>query len=174
MLCKNISNSVLAIEKMTENSTKNSFQDHRLRIDGKTPWRCQRSKSESSVHSFQDHLGNLHGNKNKSGNLHGDKKSGKSVLSRPSTKCAKNEPKSSSSKATEPQNMHKKGSFKTIEDGSKKDTSLKTIVNRFNNLNPQYTAPVNEVTQVISDPKTRKKTQPVAEQPSHGPPPPES
>ena len=98
MLCKNISKSVLAIEKMTENSTKNSFQDHRLRIDSKTPWRQQRSKSESSVHSFQDH----------SGNLHGDKKSGKSVLSRPSTKCAKNEPKSSSSKATEPQNVHKR------------------------------------------------------------------
>ena len=80
VLCRNISKSVLAIEKMAENSTKNSFQDHRLRIDGKTPWRRQRSKSESSVHSFQDHLGNLHG----------DKKSGKSVLSRPSTKCAKN------------------------------------------------------------------------------------
>ena len=72
MLCKNVSKSVLAIEKMTENSTKNSFQDHRLRIDGKTQVRHQRSKSESSVHYFQDHLGNLHGNKNKSGNLHGE------------------------------------------------------------------------------------------------------
>ena len=91
-------------------------------IDGKTPWTWQRSKSESSVHS--------------SGNLHGEKKSGKSVLSRPSTKCVKSEPKSSSSKAIEPQNVHKKGSFKTIEDGSKKDTSFKTIVNRVNNLNP--------------------------------------
>ena len=111
---------------MAENSTENSFQDHRLRIDSKTPWRWQRSKSESLVHSFQDHAGNLHG----------DKKSGKSVLSRPSTKCAKNKPKSSSSEATEPQNMHKKGYFKTIKDGSKKDTSFKTIVNRVNNLNP--------------------------------------
>ena len=54
--------------------------------------------------------------------------------------------------------MHKKGSFKTIEDGSKKDTSFKTIVNRVNNLNPQYMVPANEVTQVISDPKSRKKT----------------
>ena len=138
MLCKNVSKSVLAIEKMTENSTKNSFQDHQLRIDGKTPWRQQRSKSESSVHSFQDHLG--------TGNLHGKKNSGKSVLSRPSTKCVKNEPKSSSSKAIEPPNMHKKGSFKTIEDGSKKDTSFKTIVNRVNNLNPQYMVPANEAT----------------------------
>ena len=79
-----------------------------------------------SEKSFQDHSGNPHGNK----------KSGKSVLSRPSTKCVKSEPKSSNYKAIEPQNMHKKGSFKTIEDGSKKDTSFKTIVNRVNNLNP--------------------------------------
>ena len=158
---------------MTENSTKNSFQDHQLRIDGKTPVRCQRSKSESSVHSFQDHLGNLHGDK-KSGNLHGEKKSGKSVLSRPSTKCAKNGPKSSSSKATEPQKVHNKGSFKTIEDGSKKDTSFKTIANRVNNLSPQYMVPVDEATQVVSDPKTKKKMQPAIEQPSSGPPPPGS
>ena len=32
--------------------------------------------------------------------------------------------------------------------------------------------PVDEVTQVISDPKTKKKTQPAIEQPSSGPPPP--
>ena len=32
--------------------------------------------------------------------------------------------------------LHKKGSFKTIQDGSKKDTSFKTIVNRVNNLKP--------------------------------------
>ena len=157
---------------MTENSTKNSFQDHRLRIDGKTQVRHQRSKSESSVHSFQDHLGNLHGDK--SGNLHGDKKSGKSVLSRPSTKCAKNGPKSRSSKATEPQNVHKKGSFKTIDDGSKKDTSFKTILTRVNNLNPWYMVLVDEVTQVISDPKSKKKMQPAIEEPSSGPPPPGS
>ena len=124
------------------------------------PWTWQRSKSESWVHY--------------SGNLHGEKKSGKSILSKPSTKCIKSVPKSSSSKAIEPQNMHKKGSFKTIEDGSKKDTSFKTIVNRVNNLNPRYMVPVDEVTQVISDPKLRKKTQQVTEQPSSGPPPPGS
>ena len=128
MLCKNVSKSVLAIKKTTENSMRNSFQDHPLRIDGKPAVRHQRSKSESSVHSFQDHLG--------TGNLHGEKKSGKSVLSRPSTKCVKSKPKSSTTKAIEPQNMYKKGSFKTIQDGSKKDTSFKTIVNRVNNLNP--------------------------------------
>ena len=83
VLCKNISKSVLAIKKTSENSTKNSFQDHRLRIDGKTPWRHQRSKSESLVHSFQDHLGNHHGDKQDC-HKYPDKKSGKSVLSGPS------------------------------------------------------------------------------------------
>ena len=34
MLCKNISKSVLAIEKMAENSTKNSFQDHLGNLHG--------------------------------------------------------------------------------------------------------------------------------------------
>ena len=167
VLCKNISKSVLAIEKMTQNSMRNSFQDHPIWIDGKTPWKRQRSKSESSAHSFQDHS-------KKTGNLHGDKKSGKSVLSRPSTKCVKSEPKSSTNKAIEPQNVHKKGSFKTIQDGSKKDTSFKTIVNRVNNLNPRYMVPADEVTLVISDPKSRKKTQKVTEQPSSSPPPPGS
>ena len=142
---------------MTENSTRHSFQYHPIRIDSKTPWRWQRSKSESST-----------------GNLHGDKKLGKSVLSRPSTKCVKSEPKSSYNKAIEPQNMHKKGSFKTIQDGSKKDTSFKTIVNRVNNLNPWYMVPVDEVTQVISDAKSMKKTQQATEQLSSGPPPPGS
>ena len=35
-------------------------------------------------------------------------------------------------------------------------------------------APIDEVSQVISDPKSRKKAQPVTEQPSSGPPPPGS
>ena len=65
--------------------------------------------------------------------------------------------------------MHKMGYFKTIEDGSKKDTSFKTMVNRVNNLNPQYMVAVDVATQVISDPKLRKKAQPVAEQLSSGP-----
>ena len=39
------------------------------------------------------------------------------------------------------------------------------------NLNPQYMVPIDEVSQVISDPKSRKKAQPVTEQPSSGPPP---
>ena len=49
VLCKNVSKSVLAIEKTTKDSTRNSFQDHPLWIDGKTPWRRQRSKSETSA-----------------------------------------------------------------------------------------------------------------------------
>ena len=146
------------------------------------------------VHSFQDHLENHHGDK-QDGHKFPDKdslktihqKSGKSVLSMPSTKCAKNGPKSGSSKAIEPRNVHKKGSFKTIKDGSKKGTSFKTIgengqkstpfktiVNRVKNLNLRYMVPVDEVSQVISDPKSRKKAQPVTEQPSSSPPPPGS
>ena len=179
VLCKNVAKSVLAIEKMTENSTRNSFQDHPIWIDGKTPWKRQRSKSESSANSFQDHS-------KKTGNLHGEK-SGKSVISRPSTKCVKKEPKSSN-KAIEPRKVHKKGSsfqdhygsFKTISDGSKKDTfqdhftSFKTIVNRVNSLNPRYMVPADEATLVISDPKSMKKVEKVAEQPSSSPPPPGS
>ena len=34
--------------------------------------------------------------------------------------------------------------------------------------------PIDEVSQVISDPKSKKKAQPVTEQPSSGPPPPGS
>ena len=149
MLCKNISKSVLAIKK-TENSSKNSFQDHSLNIDGKTPWKWQRSKSESfqdhTVNSFQDH-GKKCQNEDSFKTNH--QKSGKSVLSRPSTICAKNGPKSTSFKTIESQNVPKKGSFKTIEDGSRnntfktigentgksdqKSTSSKTIANRVEN-----------------------------------------
>ena len=41
-------------------------------------------------------------------------------------------------------------------------------------LNTWYLVPVDEVTQVVSDPKTKKKMQPAIEQPSSGPPPPGS
>ena len=81
----------------------------------------------------------------------------------------------------------KKGSFKTIEDGSKNDTSFKTIgentgkndqkstsfktiANRVKSLIPRYMVPVDEVSQVISDPQSRKKAQLVTEQLSSGPP----
>ena len=55
-----------------------------------------------------------------------------------------------------------------------KSTSFKTIANRVKNLNPQYMVPVDEASQVLSDPKSRKKAQPVTEQPSSSPPPPGS
>ena len=120
------------------------------------------------MHSFQDNLGNHHGDKqnshkcpNKDSFKTIHQKSGKSVLSRPSTKCAKNGPKSGSTKAIESQNMHKKISFKTIKDISKNDTSFKTIgendqkstpfktiVNRVKNLNPQNMVPVDKVSLV--------------------------
>ena len=147
----------------TENSSKNSFQDHRLNIDGKTPWKCQRRKSESSVHSFQDHSDELHGeNSNKCPNedsfktIH-QENTGKSVLSRPSSDRSRNDT-----------------SFKTIGENDQKSTPFKTIANRVKNLNPQYMVPVDEASQVISDPKSRKKAQSATEQPSSGPRPPGS
>ena len=175
------------IEK-TENSSKNSFQDHQLNIDGKTSCRRLRSKSES----FQDHLSTsfktmAKSAKNEDSFKTNDQKTGKSVLSGPSIKSAKKGPKSTSFKTIKSQNVPKQGLFKTIEDGSQnntsfktmgnkdqKSTSFKTIENRVKNLNPQYMVPVDEVSQVISDPQTRKKVQPVTEQPSSGPPPPGS
>ena len=64
----------------------------------------------------------------------------------------------------------KRVSFRTIKDGSKNDTSFKTIgendqkstsfkaiVNRVKNLNPQYMVPIDEASQVISDPNVQKK-----------------
>ena len=154
VLCKNISKSVLAIEK-SENSTKNSFQDHQLRIDSKTPWRCQRSKSESSVHSFQDHLGNHHGDKqnghkcpNKDSFKTIHQKSGKSALSRPPN-VPKMDPNLVHPRPSSLKMCTKRVFFKTTKDGSKNDTSFKTmgendqkstsfktIVNRVKNLNP--------------------------------------
>ena len=98
------------------------------------------------VHSFQDHGKNCP-DEYSFKTIH--QKLGKSVLSRPSTKCAQNGPKPTSFKAIESQNVQKTGSFKTIEDGSKnntsfktigendqKSTSFKTIANRVKNLNP--------------------------------------
>ena len=93
MLCKNISKSVLAIEK-TESSSKNSFKDHQLNIDSNTSCKQQRSKSESSLdhtwNSFQDHGKKCQG-QDSFKTIH--QKPGKSVLSRPSTNCAKTDPK---------------------------------------------------------------------------------
>ena len=51
VLCKNISKSVSAIENKTNTSSRDSFQDHYLKIDGKTSQRNQRVASKS----FQDH-----------------------------------------------------------------------------------------------------------------------
>ena len=92
MLCKNISKSVLVIEK-TENSSKNSFQDHQLNIDSKMSCRRLRSKSES----FQDHSSTsfktmAKSAKNEDSFKTNDQKTGKSVLSGPSIKSAKKDP----------------------------------------------------------------------------------
>ena len=45
------------------------------------------------------------------------------------------------------------------------------MANRVKILNPRYMVPIDEASQVISDPKSRKKAQPVTEQPSSSPPP---
>ena len=160
VLCKNVSKSVLAIENKTNTSSRDSFQDHCLKIDGKPPQRKQRSKSES----FQDHSSTSFKTMAKSAQSESsfktlDQDTGKSLLSRPSAvKSGKKEPKMA-------------GSFKTIEDGSQKLTSFKTISDRVKNLNPRYMVPVHEVSQVISDPQTAKMAQPVKDQPLSGPPP---
>ena len=51
VLCKNVSKSVSAIENKTNTSSRGSFHDHCLKIDGKTSQRNQRVASMS----FQDH-----------------------------------------------------------------------------------------------------------------------
>ena len=63
-----------------------------------------------------------------------------------------------------------RGSFKTMEDGSQKLTSFKTLEKRVKRLNPRYMVPVNE-SWVISDPQKAKMAQPVKDQPLSGPPP---
>ena len=51
VLCKNVSKSISAIENKTNISSRDSFQDHCLKIDGKRHLRNQRVASKS----FQDH-----------------------------------------------------------------------------------------------------------------------
>ena len=46
VLCKNISKSVSARENKTNTNSRDSFQDHCLRIDSKTLWRNQRVASK--------------------------------------------------------------------------------------------------------------------------------
>ena len=98
-----------------------------------------------------------------------DQETGKSVLSGPSIKSGRKEPKSTSFKTIGSTNVQNQGSLKTMEDGSQnntsfktmeskdqKSTSFKTIENRVKNLNPQYMVPVYEVSQVIPDPQRVK------------------
>ena len=51
VLCKEFSKYVLATVNKTNTSSRDSFQDHCLKIDGKTPLRNQRVASKS----FQSH-----------------------------------------------------------------------------------------------------------------------
>ena len=95
-------------------------------------------------------------------------------LSGQSIKSGKKEPKSTSFKTNGSKNVHNQGSLKTMQDGSQNDTSFKTIANRVKNLNPWYMVPVDEVSQVISDPQRVKMAPPAPNQPLSGPPPPGS
>ena len=52
VLCKNVSKSVSAIENKTNTSSRDSFQDHCLKIDGKM---SQRRNQRVASKSFQDH-----------------------------------------------------------------------------------------------------------------------
>ena len=104
---------------------------------------------------------------------------GKSVLSGQSIKSGKKEPKSTSFKTNGSKNVHKcKVLWRPLQDGSQNDTSFKTIANkdqsptsfktienRVKNLDPWYMVPVDEVSQVISDPQRVKMAPPAPNQP---------
>ena len=99
------------------------------------------------------------------------KNTGKSLLSRPSTKSGKNEQHFTPFKTPGSKSEQTVGSFKTTEDGSQQLTPFKTPEKRVKRPNPRYMVPVNEASQVISDPQMAKTAQPVKDQPSSGPPP---
>ena len=98
-----------------------------------------------------------------------DQETGRSLLSRPSVKNGKNEPKLTPFKTFGFQNEQMAGSLKTTEDGSQKLTSFKTLADKVKKLNPRYIVPVHEASQVISDPHTAKTAQQVKSQPSNCP-----
>ena len=166
VLCKNVSKSISAIQNSKNISSSNPYQDLQLNINGK-PWqKKQRNKSES----FQDH--SLESLRTTAKNAQSDtpfktphKNTGKSLLSRSSAKSGKNGPHLTSFMTTGSQSEKTAGSFKTTEDGSRTLTPFKTLEKRVHRLNPRYMVPVNEVSQVISDPQTAKTAQPVKDQP---------
>ena len=151
-------------------SSSNSFQDHRLNIYGK-PWlRKQRSKSESFLDHSSEFFRTMAKNaqsKNPFKTLH--KNTGKGLLSGPSARSDKNEPNLTSFKTRGSQSEKMAGSFKTMEDGSQKLTQFQTLTKWVKRLNPTYMVPVNEVSQVISDPQTAMVAQLVKDQLLNGP-----
>ena len=128
MLCENVSKSISAIQNSENTSSSNSFQDLQLNIDGKPHQRKQRSKLES----FRDHLSESFRTTAKNAQSETPlktphKNTGKSLLSRPSTKSGKNEPHLGSFTTPGSQSEQMIGSFKTTEDGSQKFTHFKTL-----------------------------------------------
>ena len=148
------------------------------------------------MHSFQDHSDDHHGdieNGNKCPiedsfkTIH--QKSGKSVLSRQSTKmCQKWTQIWFFQGPSSPQNVQQKGFFQEPLRMDPKMTLLsrpwvkkaknqllsRPLQIELKTLTPNTWSLVDEVSQGISDPKSRKKAQPVIEQPSSSPPPPGS
>ena len=145
VLWKNVSKSISAIECKANTSSSNSFQDHQLNIDRKPQQRKQRSKSEPfEDHSSDSFIGMAQNAQSKTHFKTPHKSTGKSLLSRPSAKYGKNEPNVAPFKTIGSQSEKMAGSFKTMEDGSQKVTSFKTLTNRVKNLNPRYMVPANE------------------------------
>ena len=172
VLCKNVSKSISAIENSENTSSSNSFHDHWLNIDGKPQLRKQRSKSKS----FQDHSSESFKTMTKNAKSETPfktphKYTAKGLLSGSSTKSGKKEPNLTSFKTIDSHSEKMAGSFKTTEDGSQKLTHFKTFTKGVKRLDLRYMGPVNEVSQVISDPQTAKTAQLVKDQPLSGPPP---
>ena len=92
------------------------------------------------------------------------KNTGKGLLSGPLAKSGKNEPRFTSFKTIGSQSEKMAGWVPKVD-------SFPDLAKRVERLNPRYMVPVNEVSQVISDPQTAKMAQPVKDQPSSGPPP---
>ena len=144
---------------------KNSFQDHKLNIDGKILCRKQRSKSES----YSDHSSSSSRRKPEKTHSETDCQTtsdgtGMSPLSRaPNGACQKLTPFKTPGSDT----------LTTFKTPRSKDTltSFKTFVKRVTKLNPKYMVPVNEVSLVISDPQKAKSAPQPKEQPAKGLPP---
>ena len=142
---------------------------------GKPPHSRSRSKSVTkSAHSiestsFQDHSDDLHGESadphgDQQGNLHGtnffqDHQESTDFVKKSFSTIYRSKSVASISNNTDPEGKTK--ILTILGENDQISTSFKTIAKRVKNLNPHYMVPIDEVSQVISDPQSRKKAQPV-------------